>query len=373
MAVQGRFVELVRGCGLATRLLPGDPVRLVRLRAKARSAGEIREISDAFVEQLGMGVVAAAGRGTDLLLTSFGAAPLSRLAAEAFGIPAVGTYLAPAVATADFPLPGSPDISDGGGHWNLTAGQTFLTRTGQLYAHALPRLRARLGLRGAPGSHPWAFDWPICHGYSASVVPRPTDWPPGVEVTGYWWPARPRCWHPPGELIDFLQAGPPPVFIGFGSSMHPGRAEWLGDLVAAAVHQAGVRAVVQAGFVGLKPAGDDIFTVGDLPHDWLFPRTAAVVHHAGAGTSAAGVRAGVPAVPVPVAFDQPFWADRLRRLGVAPAAIPLRHLTAEALGAALSACLSGTAYRERAAELARRVRDEDGAAPILALVDRLAG
>ncbi|MFD0652644.1 glycosyltransferase [Streptomyces malaysiensis] len=149
------------------------------------------------------------------------------------------------------------------------------------------------------------------------MVPRPADWPSQVEVVGYWWPARPRDWQPPAELTDFLQAGPPPVFIGFGS-MAPGQGERLGELVTAAVARAGVRAVVQAGWAGLTASGDDILTVGDLPHDWLFPRTAAVVHHAGAGTTAAGLRAGVPAVAVPAMADQPFWAARLHRLGVAP-------------------------------------------------------
>ncbi|MGQ7754229.1 glycosyltransferase [Streptomyces sp. WC2508] len=100
--------------------------------------------------------------------------------------------------------------------------------------------------------------------------------------------------------------------------MAPGQGERLGELVAAAVTRAGVRAVVQAGWAGLSAVSDDVLAIGDLPHDWLCPRTAAVVHHAGAGTTAAGLRAGVPAVPVPVMADQPFWAARLHRFGVAP-------------------------------------------------------
>ncbi len=111
--------------------------------------------------------------------------------------------------------------------------------------------------------------------------------------------------------------------------------------------------------------------VGDLPHDWLFPRTAAVVHHAGAGTTGAGLRAGVPAVPVPVLVDQPFWADRLHRLGVAPNPLPLHELTADTLADALRACLDRSTYRERAAELARRIRAEDGVEVVLSLVRQL--
>jgi UDP:flavonoid glycosyltransferase YjiC (YdhE family) len=159
------------------------------------------------------------------------------------------------------------------------------------------------------------------------------------------------------------------VFIGFGS-MTPDH-ERLHEVVAVAVTRAGVRAVVQSGWAELGPTGDDILVVGDLPHDWLFPRTAAVVHHAGAGTTGAGLRAGVPAVPVPVLVDQPFWADRLHRLGVAPDPLPLHELTADALADALRSCLDRPSYRDRATELAHRIRADDGPAVVLSLVTQL--
>ena len=208
------------------------------------------------------------------------------------------------------------------------------------------------------------------------MVPRPADWPATVHVTGYWWPAGPPRWQPPDLLVDFLGAGPPPVFVGFGS-MIPTH-ERLRDVVAVAVKRAGVRAVVQSGWAeldwaDLSWAGDDILAVGDLPHDWLFPRTAAVVHHAGAGTTGAGLRAGVPAVPVPVLVDQPFWADRLHRLGVAPHPLPLHELTADTLTDALRSCLERSTYRRRAAELARRIRADDGPAVVLSLIAQLGG
>ncbi|MFJ8650174.1 glycosyltransferase [Streptomyces sp. NPDC093546] len=128
---------------------------------------------------------------------------------------------------------------------------------------------------------------------------------------------------------------------------------------------AGVRAVVQAGWAGLNGCGADVLAVGDVPHDWLFPRTAAVVHHAGAGTTAAALRAGVPAVPVPVMADQPFWASRLHELGVAPRPVPFQDLTAEALGDVITACLSEPSHRRRAAELVRAIAAEDGAASLV--------
>ena len=370
LAAHDRFADLVHECGLEHRALPGDPVELVRARTAAPSPQAARSVFAGFLDELGEGVTAAAAAGTDILLTAFGPAPLSRLVADGFAIPSLGVYLAPGVPTREFPPPGWLATGQVSPADNLAAGRELLARTDSLYADVLRRLRARLDLPAATApSSP--VDWPICHGFSPAVVPRPADWPATVHVTGYWWPARPPRWQPPDQLVDFLAAGPPPVFVGFGS-MTPTH-DRLHDVVAAAVKRAGVRAVVQSGWAGLRPAGDDILLVGDLPHDWLFPRTAAVVHHAGAGTTGAGLRAGVPAVPVPVLLDQPFWADRLHRLGVAPQPLPLHELTADTLTDALRSCLDRPTYRDRATELSRRVRADDGAAVVLSLITQLAG
>ncbi|QTI89390.1 glycosyltransferase [Streptomyces sp. AgN23] len=364
VAAHPPFAGLVGGCGLDHRPLPGDPRELIRTRAEAASWEEARAAMAAFLDRLADGVVAAAD-GADLVLTAFGPAALSRTAGEAYGIPVIGTYLAPACATREFAPPGVPGGDDLGPDGNLAAGRRLLADAGALQAGAVAGLRTRLGLPPATSQPTGADLRPVFHGFSPLVVPRPADWPSGVEVAGYWWPARPRGWRPPAELVDFLRAGPPPVFIGFGS-MAPGEGERLGELVTAAVARAGVRAVVQAGWAGLTAAGDDVLTVGDLPHDWLFPRTAAVVHHAGAGTTAAGLRAGVPAVPVPAMADQPFWATRLHRLGVAPRPLPLDELTPESLAAAITTCLTEPTLRHRAVELAHAVAAEDGAAAVLA-------
>ena len=370
VAAHGRFADLVRECGLEYRALPGDPVELVRARTAAPSPEAARSVFAAFLDELGEGVMAAAAAGADILLTAFGPAPLGRLVAEGFGIPSLGVYLAPGVPTREFPPPGWSAAGQLSTADNLSAGRELLARTGSLYADVLRRLRARLDLPAATEQAPSPpDDWPICHGFSPAVVPRPADWPATVQVSGYWWPARPPGWRPPGPLVDFLEAGPPPVFVGFGS-MTPNH-ERLQDVVAVAVKRAGVRAVVQSGWAELVPDGDDILLVGDLPHDWLLPRTAAVVHHAGAGTTGAGLRAGVPAVPVPVLVDQPFWADRLYRLGVAPRPLPMHELTADTLTDALRSCLERSTYRDHATELARRIRADDGPAVVLALVTQL--
>jgi len=370
LAAHGRFAELVSRCGLELRVLPGDPLELVRARTAAPSPQAAQSVFAEFLDELGEGVLSAAAAGTDVVLTAFGPAPLSRLVADGLAIPSIGVYLAPGVPTREFPPPGWPVTGLLPPEDNLAAGREVLARTGSLYAEVLRRLRARLDLPVACAHAPDPrHDWPICHGFSPAVVPRPADWPASVHVTGYWWPAGSPWWRPPDVLVDFLEAGPPPVFVGFGS-MTPTH-ERLPDVVAAAVARAGVRAVVQSGWAGLEAAGDDVLLVGELPHDWLFPRMAAVVHHAGAGTTGAGLRAGVPAVAVPVLVDQPFWAQRLHRLGVAPHPLPLSELTADKLADALRSCLDRPTYRDHATALARRVRAEDGAAAVVSLVGQL--
>ncbi|MFJ9770580.1 glycosyltransferase [Kitasatospora sp. NPDC101157] len=365
------FATLIESCGLEFRSLPGDPREFVLGRSRATSPEETRALATAFVNGLADGVTDAVAGGADLLLTAFAPSPLALTAGEALGVPVLGTYLTPAFATARFPLPGPAGTGDLGPAGNLAAGRERLRSAERLFSGAVARMRERLGLPGTAAPEPLGHTRPVVHGYSPLLEPRPADWPAPVEVSGFWWPARPLGRRPPAELVDFLQAGPAPVFIGFGS-MAPDEGERLGELVTAAVRRAGVRAVVQAGWAGLTAAGDGILSVGDLPHDWLFPRTAAVVHHAGAGTTGAALRAGVPAVPVPVMIDQPFWAARLHGLGVAPETVPFTELTAERLAAAITAALAEP-VRRRAAELAGAVAGEDGAGAVLAHVDRLSG
>jgi UDP:flavonoid glycosyltransferase YjiC (YdhE family) len=129
-------------------------------------------------------------------------------------------------------------------------------------------------------------------------------------------------------------------------------------LVLEAVRLAGVRAVVS----GPVPACESVLPVTDVPHAWLFPRMAAVVHHGGAGTTAAGLRAGVPTVVCPFFGDQPYWGERVASLGAGPAPLPVKSLTAESLAAALRAAVRNPALRESAAAVADRLAAEDGVA-----------
>lgn len=203
---------------------------------------------------------------------------------------------------------------------------------------------------------------PRLYHYSTHVVPSPPDWDATNVVTGYWFLEADPDWHPPADLQAFLTAGPPPVYVGFGS-MPAEDAERKTRIVVDAVRRAGQRAVLATGWGGLKAvAGDDLCVVDAAPHDWLFPRMTAVVHHGGAGSTAAGLRAGKPTVICPFFGDQPFWGERVRALGAGPAPVPQKALSAERLAAAIDEAATNPRLREAAEALGQAIRAEDGVA-----------
>ncbi|MFJ9615716.1 glycosyltransferase [Streptomyces noursei] len=390
LATHDGHAPLVRAAGLDFRSLPADP--------RAAGPGEpatagtptgrraLMRRAAAFVEQLGTGMADAVAPDTELLVLTTTTAPLGWHLAEALDIPSVGAYLVPTAPTRAF----SPVVSGGrqlGGWGNRTAGRFSVRVVDRLYTGAARALRTRLGLPPATPAtvrrRVEAADWPVLHGFSELVVPRPADWRPGLDVTGYWWPHHAPDAQLPSALEDFLDAGPPPVSLGFGS-MAADDAERLSALAVRALRRAGLRGVLLSGNAALTAAdspGDDILTVPTaVPHALLFPRVAAAVHHCGAGTAAAALRAGVPSVPVPFTADQPFWAARLAALGAATAALPFPALATKLslddavarLAAALTEATTTPALRTRARAAARHLAAEDGPTAALAALDRLA-
>ncbi|MFI1680795.1 glycosyltransferase [Streptomyces sp. NPDC020607] len=368
LATHRSFAPLVEAAGLRFRELPASPED--GQRAGGRT--ELMRSASTFVHGLGGGLADAAVRGADLLVLSTTTAPLGWQLAEAMGIPAVGAYLQPTHPTRAFPpvVGGTRSLGRFG---NRALGAFSLRMVDRVYADAVRDLRARLSLpAAAPGSVRARQErerWPVLHGFSPAVVPRPADWRPGLDVVGNWWPHQDPADRLPPELDDFLRAGPPPVFIGFGS-MAGGDGERLSEIAVTALRTAGLRGVLQAGRAGLAASGDDVLTIGEVPHALLFPKVAAVVHHAGAGTSAAALRAGVPAVPVPVTADQPFWAARLASLGAATVPVPFKDLTAPRLADALGRAVREDTHARAAERLAGTLAAEDGAGRVVAAVER---
>lgn len=210
---------------------------------------------------------------------------------------------------------------------------------------------------------------PHLFGYSPSILPKPADWPAGAHVTGYWFLDGPAGYTPPPDLAAFLEAGPPPVAIGFSSQVS-GDPAALTRTVIDGITRAGVRAVVITGFGGLSGVAfpPQVFPVATVPYDWLLARVSAMVHQGGAGSTGAAVRAGLPNMAVPFGFDQGLWGQRLHALGVSPPPVAATALTADALAASLTALTRDEAMRANAAALGARVRAEDGVGTAVRLV-----
>ena len=377
MVAMTMFADLVTACGLEFREMPHglDPGTdhyegsAVKGLAEAFGPGGMRTLGQALLTAL-------RDEPADILLLSPGAELAGHPLAEAREIPSVGMRLQPISATAAYPpsLVGNWTMGSRGNRFVSDAGAWLIDRC---YGHLVAEFRRDLGLPAKPAQvlrrERTEAQWPVLHGYSPTILPRPADWRPGLEVVGYWWPAPEVGWQPPTALTDFLAAGAAPVCISFGSLITTvQRAEQLSDIIGRALRQAGVRGVVQGGWTGVKVVNDDVLTVGEVPHGWLFPQMAAVVHHCGAGTTAATLRAGVPTIAIPnPMYDQPFWARRLKDVGACTAMVPQRRLTADRLAQAIRTTLANPQLRQTTRGLASRIANEDGAPKVLAAVESL--
>lgn len=369
VAAQHPYAQLVRASGLEFRPLPGDTETATRdsVHGQALVDGARMRPSRAALAEMRAGLVgvgeamAETAQDADVLLAE---GPVGALlgyhVAEALDIPSVGLALQPACPTAEFAPPPLSVRSFG------KSGNRLVWRLAQsgerIYTPLIDDLRRNLGLARASlrrYHHVRATRWPVVHGYSHHVVARPYDWQPHWHQTGYWWPDNDETWLPPQDLVEFLENGPMPVFVGLGSTA-TSRGQELSETIATAIQGAAVRAVVQRGWAGLTGLGDGVITIDDVPHSWLFPRMAAVVHHCGAGTTAAALRAGVPCVPVPGIMDQPFWAHRLSAMGSACTPLPRTSLRADELSSSITRVLTESRYQQEAQRLSGLIRDEDG-------------
>ena len=259
--------------------------------------------------------------GSDALVVPSSGAMFGSAAFEWLRIPFCTALLQPLAPTALFQHPFFPPYAP----W-IPAGNRVYNRFSYALADlavktiATPVIRRslrKLGINPGPWASPKSPPRPLLLGFSPLVVAPPRDWPPHVKATGYWFLDLAAAFNPPADLVDFLKSGPKPVSIGFGS-MSTRNPEEFTRLIVEALRISRRRGVLIAGWGGMAKTKlpDSVFLVDSVPHDWLFPRMAAVVHHCGAGTTGAALRAGVPAVAVPFFADQLFWARRLHELGV---------------------------------------------------------
>ncbi|KAG5095751.1 hypothetical protein JHK84_051339 [Glycine max] len=211
------------------------------------------------------------------------------------------------------------------------------------------------------GSYTHPFDVP--HGYiwSPHLVPKPKDWGPKIDVVGFCFLDLASNYVPPKSLVDWLEEGEKPIYVGFGS-LPLQQPEKMTQIIIHALEETGQRGVINKGWGGLGSLAEQnksVYLLDNCPHDWLFPRCTAVVHHGGAGTTAAGLRAECPTTIVPFFGDQPFWGDRVRARGVGPAPIPVDEFSFDRLVDAIHFMLKPE-VKKRAVELANAMKNENG-------------
>jgi len=300
-----------------------------------------------------LGTIIEAGEGCDAIIVAGLAAFVGLSAAEYVGAKGVGSGMIPITPSGAFPSPFVPPkwvprLLNRASHRfvNAMLWQAFRDKTN------VARAKFNLPARQAA----WT-EHPMIYGVSPNLLPTPADWPANAHLCGQWL-ARSPAWTPPPELEKFLAAGEAPIYIGFGS-MSGFDNEWLLDVLKKAT--LGRRVLFHPGWSGIDPQTlpGNFYAIGDTPHDWLFPQTAAVIHHGGSGTSHSAARAGVPSIVTPFAGDQFFWADRLRLAGVAPAAVDGRRPKVEVFARALD-FIAAARVRERARELGEMMRAENG-------------
>jgi UDP:flavonoid glycosyltransferase YjiC (YdhE family) len=317
-------------------------------------------------------------QGMDLLISGSVGLSIAISLAEKYHLPLLQAHLFPITPTKTFPSLVFPQtLPNFGGTFNLISHQLIY----QMMIHASrPMLnQARQKVLGLPRAS--LFDptpaclskrFPMLYGFSPSVIPAPADWSAENHVTGYWFLDSTDDWTPPAALLNFLQDGPPPIYIGFGS-MSSRNPQETADLVIEAIKKTKQRALLFSGWGGLHKENlpDSMLMIDSTPHDWLFPRVAAVVHHGGAGTTAAGLRAGVPSIVIPFLIDQPFWGKRVHELGVGPTPIPRRKLTVDRLAQAIQVAVTDKDMRQRAADLGAKIQAENGIANAVELIQKI--
>ncbi|MPZ53039.1 MAG: glycosyltransferase [Acidimicrobiia bacterium] len=372
IATHERFRTAIEDRGVGFRILPGDPTAALEttdahrlIRTGPSLVRVIRRFARLLLPWFDELTVAAPAAVDDAELILY--SPLASVGwhlGEAMGVPSALLSLQPFQPTGEWSAVtmGGKDL---GPPLNLLTHLVSQQLTWQPLRRKVQSWRQDdLGLGPLPFLGPYSVldheRHPQLLGVSPAVVPPPPDWPPHVHVTGYWFLDPPSDWVPPDEVAAFLAEGPePPLFVGFGSMTG---VEDVAEQICRTALSLGYRIVTTAG----ATPNNSVLPVESIPHSWLFPRMAGVVHHGGAGTTAAVLRAGVPSLVIPMFADQPFWARRVTFLG-AGTTIPFREVDHESVGMALG---NLEAYRGRAGEVASIIAGEDGNRTAADIIER---
>ncbi|MCC7447680.1 MAG: glycosyltransferase family 1 protein [Anaerolineae bacterium] len=374
------FRGMVEGQGLDFHPVRGDAQALLQGSMSRDSLGTRNPIRTMRAIMSSYGAVAddyIAAFSSDALFDSDGI--INQLPGALFGldlaeklrVPHIAASVIPLVPTRAFPNP-LLSASNGVGAFNRLSYRFAAQLVWFFFRPKIAVFRRMLGL-SSPARLLRLDGYPVLNGFSPHVIPPPTDWGRNIYTTGYWTLTE-LDWTPPAPLLDFLRAGSPPVFIGFGS-MFVADPTGLTRTILEAVQLSGQCAVLYSGWANLGGASlpDTVYCLDYAPYLWLFPQMAAVIHHGGSGTTGLALGSGVPSMVVPFTADQPFWGRRTQTLGVGAAPIPIKQLTAERLAAAIRHMVNDTAMRERAAQLGAAIRQENGLGEAVRIVQHIVG
>jgi len=315
----------------------------------------------------------AAARGADALIFSMPLTVCGYTIAAALRIPGIPAALYPLHPTRAFPSIMTPNLSLGR-IVNWLSGVGVMWLYWNIVRSLLGDFHRAQGLGRLPFTAPFQMierhGTPFLYGYSPSVVPTPSNWSSRRVAGGYWFLEDSHDWEPEAPLLDFVEKRPMPIYVGFGS-MTSGDPKAMTRIILEALRRTGQRAVLSTGWGGFEtedlPAS--VLPVGFVPHDWLFAHVSTAIHHGGAGTTAAVLKAGVSSIVVPFFADQFFWGKRIHDLGIGPQPIPHKALSVESLENAIGAVLENNAMKERAKEIAVKIRAENGVAAAVAVVE----
>ena len=367
LAAPQRFKNLIEGHGISFVPLAGDPEDLSR---RMNNVGfnpfkQMREMMDHAIA-IGADVarqVDESCRDADLIIHTFAHAVGAHTTAREMNIPDVHIQTFPMFTpTGDYPNVAMPDLKLRALNYFSHYASSRISKWIAKFGYEQVRRRANLPKRTL--YFPFDNDPPrpptlILCAWSPSVLPPSAEWKENVHVTGYFFFGENESYQPPAELRDFLSAGEPPIGVSFGSMVNRD-AKRIDKAIRESLIQTNHRGIILSGWGKVnQPSSNDLLYLDSAPHDWLLPRCKMVIHHGGAGTTSAGLRAGIPNIVVPFTADQPFWGRRVHAIGAGPRPILVKHLTVERLTRAIAEA-SSPAAGERAQAARRKIRSEDG-------------
>ncbi|MEH1848673.1 MAG: glycosyltransferase [Nostoc sp.] len=298
---------------------------------------------------------------TDAIIFGEGAHPVYEII-EKLDIPSYAAFAQPHQPTRAFPVPYMPCRFDFGETYNWLSYPLFDQLCWQFFRQTLNEWRQKnLNLPALPT---WAGimrrihhrQLPCLYSYSPSVLPKPSDWPDWVHVTGYWFLDRPADWQAPSDLVDFLKAGAPPIYISNNLNKDLVTKEVVLEVLALTKQ----RIIVQR-LDDDTELPDEMFNIKQwIPHEWLFPQVATIVHHGGSGTTMSSLRAGIPTITIPSLGDQFFWGSRVAKLGLGPLPILRKQFSTKKLANAILAAISDQKMQDRAVAMGKRIQVEKG-------------